>query len=80
MKLVVEIDDPVRDQLLTTDGGAVEQILFNLVDNACKYAIAADDKRIHLRIAVEQRHIAIEVRDQVISRPAQQEEESFRWR
>jgi K+-sensing histidine kinase KdpD len=63
MKLVVEIDDAARSQLLITDGGAVEQILFNLVDNACKYAAVADDKRIHLHVAVEQRQVAIEVRD-----------------
>jgi len=30
------------------DPSAVEQILFNLVDNACKYAAGAADKRIHL--------------------------------
>ena len=30
------------------DASAVEQILFNLVDNACKYAAGAADKRIHL--------------------------------
>ena len=29
---------------------AVEQILFNLVDNACKYAAAAEDKRIHVEL------------------------------
>ena len=30
------------------DLSAVEQILMNLVDNACKYAVGATDKRIHL--------------------------------
>ena len=63
MKLVVEADDAARNQLLTTDGGAVEQILFNLVDNACKYAATAEDKRIHLQVAVAKRQVAIEVRD-----------------
>ncbi|MEW6251794.1 MAG: HAMP domain-containing sensor histidine kinase, partial [Planctomycetota bacterium] len=33
------------------DPGAVEQILFNLVDNACKYAARATDRRIHLRLS-----------------------------
>ena len=28
----------------------VEQILFNLVDNACKYAASATDRRIHIEI------------------------------
>lgn len=38
------------DRIADTDPTAVEQILFNLVDNACKYAAAADDKRIHLEL------------------------------
>jgi signal transduction histidine kinase len=35
---------------LTTDPAAVEQIVFNLIDNACKYAGAAADKRIDISI------------------------------
>ncbi|MBI1367178.1 MAG: sensor histidine kinase [Planctomycetes bacterium] len=38
MTLGVDIDDAMRATLLRTDIGAVDQILFNLVDNACKYA------------------------------------------
>jgi signal transduction histidine kinase len=45
------------------DAAAVEQILFNLVDNACKYAQASTDRRIHLDIAPNGRMIAIRVRD-----------------
>jgi len=33
------------------DAEAVEQILFNLVDNSCKYASGADDRRIHVTSA-----------------------------
>jgi signal transduction histidine kinase len=51
MKLIVEATDADRDSTLATDSAAVEQILFNLVDNACKYAAASADKRIHLEIA-----------------------------
>ena len=48
MNLVVEMPDIVMQQQLDTDPGAVEQIMFNLVDNACKYARDADDRRIEL--------------------------------
>jgi K+-sensing histidine kinase KdpD len=64
MKLIVEIGDETREALLTTDGGAVEQILFNLVDNACKYAAAAADKQIRLSVVAKPRQVTIEVRDQ----------------
>ena len=36
------------DATVRADPSAVEQILFNLVDNACKYAAGAADKRLHL--------------------------------
>jgi C4-dicarboxylate-specific signal transduction histidine kinase len=41
----------------------VEQVLFNLVDNACKYAGAAADKRIHLSVGPHGRLAAIVVGD-----------------
>ena len=51
MQLVVECDTPsAADTAVRANASAVEQILFNLVDNACKYAAAAADKRIHLRL------------------------------
>jgi len=38
---------------MLTDVAALERILFNLIDNACKYARAAADKRIHIEVAPE---------------------------
>jgi nitrogen-specific signal transduction histidine kinase len=49
MTLAVEISDADAATSVRADASAVEQILFNLVDNACKYAAGAGDKRIHLR-------------------------------
>ncbi len=63
MSFVVEADDDVRSASLTTDPGAVEQILFNLVDNACKYAVASKDRRIHLVIQSLRGGIKLCVRD-----------------
>jgi signal transduction histidine kinase len=44
---------------------SVERILFNLVDNACKYAKTAEDRRIHLEVAGKEagKTLAIVVRD-----------------
>ncbi len=63
MKLVVELPEDGGDVQLATDSAAVEQILFNLVDNACKYAVAAADKRIHLAIDGQLRRVQFSVRD-----------------
>lgn len=63
MNLVVE--DPARFEKtpLNTDPQAVEQILFNLVDNACKYAVSADDSRIHLSFESRNYEVLLKVSD-----------------
>ncbi len=48
MKLVIDLPEEVLSQPMKTDPGAIEQILFNLVDNACKYARDAEDRRIEV--------------------------------
>jgi signal transduction histidine kinase len=63
MKLEVDVADEVQSLSLCTDPAAVEQILFNLVDNACKYASHGEDKRIHLEISAASRHLQFRVRD-----------------
>ncbi|MDX1565461.1 MAG: HAMP domain-containing sensor histidine kinase, partial [Phycisphaeraceae bacterium] len=62
MELVID-GSPDRDRTLQIDVGALDQILFNLVDNACKYAAEADDKRIHLEMNVEPDRVLFRVRD-----------------
>jgi signal transduction histidine kinase len=63
MQLEVEIQAADREVEVATDSAAVEQVLFNLVDNACKYAVAAADKRIHLSFEVAPRQVRFIVRD-----------------
>jgi signal transduction histidine kinase len=48
MELVVETENGASGALVRANSSVVEQVLFNLVDNACKYAAIAADKRIHL--------------------------------
>ncbi len=63
MELVVEGDAASRARALHTDPAAVEQILFNLIDNACKYAATAEDRRIHLQVSVRGGEAQLRVRD-----------------
>lgn len=69
-ELVVE-QTAVTDTLIRANPSAVEQILMNLVDNACKYASAANDRRIQLSARREGRYLALRVRDHGPGMPAQ---------
>ena len=63
MELVLDLDASAYSVTIQTDPGAVEQILFNLVDNACKYAASATTRTIHVQATADKRNVAIRVRD-----------------
>jgi signal transduction histidine kinase len=50
MTLHVQVDAGAQDSVLTTDEDAVGQILFNLADNAAKYARGAADGTVDLLV------------------------------
>ena len=50
LQMQMEMEESVVDWQLQTDPAAVEQIVFNLVDNACKYAVAADDAAVQWNV------------------------------
>jgi signal transduction histidine kinase len=63
MELVVEGDEAAREAMISVNVAAVEQIIFNLVDNACKYACEPADRRIHLALAAGRGMAEVSVRD-----------------
>lgn len=63
MKLEVDVDDAVNGTTLISDPSAIEQIVFNLVDNASKYAKNTRDKRIILQVGCSDHQVSIRVRD-----------------
>ena len=63
MELAVAADDATLAARVRTDSSLVEQILLNLVDNACKYAASADDRRIHLEAERRDGRALLRVRD-----------------
>ncbi len=48
MSLEIQFAEEAGPARLRVDASAVEQILFNLVDNACKYASSGDERRIRI--------------------------------
>ena len=63
MHLEVEISELIQDDPILANPSAVEQILVNLVDNACKYAQGAADRRIHLAVERVGDQVELRVRD-----------------
>jgi len=63
MKLEVSSPEDVCSSTVRVDPSAVEQILFNLVDNACKYAVSTGDRRIQLEALPDGGRAAVRVRD-----------------
>jgi signal transduction histidine kinase len=63
MELLVEHGETTDGILVRTNVSAVEQILFNLVDNACKYASSASDKRICLTLREDGGVAVVQVED-----------------
>ena len=61
--LSVNIDDEARRCTIGANAAGVEQILFNLVDNACKHAAGAEDKTIHLDSHIRRAGVELIVRD-----------------
>lgn len=53
----------IRQREILTDPSAVERILFNLVDNACKYGKSADEAMIQLEVFSDNKMLSIKVRD-----------------
>ncbi len=63
MELRVELDPGTGERHVRADASAVEQILVNLVDNACKYASAAEERIIDMTVSATARTARIEIRD-----------------
>jgi signal transduction histidine kinase len=64
MKLIVDADGLALGTVVHVDAAAVEQILFNLVDNACKYAApSSSEKVIHLEALPDGKFAMLRVRD-----------------
>lgn len=62
MELSIERSDAF-DVVLLANKSAVEQIMINLIDNACKYAGGSADRRIRLAAYQQGRFVVLRIRD-----------------
>jgi signal transduction histidine kinase len=63
LTLTIQISDNARIAQVTTNAMAVEQVLFNLIDNACKYAKDANDPRVVCDVNVNGGQLRVRVLD-----------------
>jgi len=65
LSLHLRVADDAREAFVMADAAAVERILFNLVDNACKYAAPESEPReLHLEVRrVDSANVGLTVRD-----------------
>jgi signal transduction histidine kinase len=63
LRLECEVNNSAQNARLRIDAGAFEQIAFNLIDNACKYAANGTDSRVHLEVSREKHEVVWRFRD-----------------
>lgn len=63
MKLDFHFQENLMGESVTVELHLLEQILFNLIDNACKYAADAQDRSIELKITRQKAFVELAVRD-----------------
>jgi signal transduction histidine kinase len=77
-ELIVENELPA-ETVFQTDTHLVQQVLGNLIDNACKYSHGAEDRRIWLRARMaDTKEIILEVEDRGPGVPARESRSIFR--
>lgn len=63
MTLTREVPEPAQEVSVRTDASTVEQILFNLVDNACKYAAGGVPSLLRVEVGTDPGYGVVRVRD-----------------
>jgi signal transduction histidine kinase len=78
MSLHMPLDEPVAAETLRADSTAIEHILFNLVDNAAKYAAGGSPATLEISVARNRGKLEIRVSDHGPGIPPQEQSRIFR--
>ena len=78
LSIQADLSDPPWQAVVKTDVAAAEHVLFNLIDNAAKYAAGSSPPEVHLEAAISGRHLELRVRDHGTGIPAKERRRVFR--
>jgi signal transduction histidine kinase len=78
LSLQADLAAPAWKAVVKADVAAAEHVLFNLIDNAAKYAIGSSPPDVHLEAAVSGRFLELRVRDHGTGIPASERRRVFR--
>ncbi len=78
LELEMNLDPEIAARLVRVDSAAVEHILFNLIDNAAKYATASDPPKVEIQIQIARRDLEVIVTDHGPGIPISERRRIFR--
>jgi K+-sensing histidine kinase KdpD len=78
MSLKMDFDTPAAVEKVRVDAAAIEHILFNLVDNAAKYAVGGEPPVLEISVEKKPRFLAVRVADHGPGIPAAEHRRIFR--
>jgi signal transduction histidine kinase len=78
LSLQVDLSSPAWQAVVKADVAAAEHVLFNLVDNAAKYAAGSSPPEVHLEAASTGRFLELRVRDHGTGIPPKERRRVFR--
>lgn len=78
MTLKADPDDEPWQTVVRADAAAVEHVLFNLIDNAAKYAAGSSPPEVQLEASIAGRYLELQVRDHGTGIPAKERRRVFR--
>ena len=78
LSLRIDLSDPAWQAVVKADVAAAEHVLFNLIDNAAKYAAGSSPPEVHLEASITGRFLGLRVCDHGTGIPVKERRRVFR--